>query len=214
MDLCVGAVVRGATRDGRLHRRSAECIARKSCSYTAPGWTRSKKRSAPASDARGSISRPPPPHFISKPRYTVSGENSRQLRRRTEAPVNVGVGVAAGPSSVADGPGRSDAAVAAIRRVVRVDRGTASAHEVTSCLCRDHACGGRDRSKKRGALVASWKRSRRVSRRMCWARWPRMHKEQSNWQKATLKQLSAPCVGLGRFGSALRYRILRHGFAC
>jgi tetratricopeptide (TPR) repeat protein len=108
--------------------------------------------------------------------------------------------------------GRSDAAVAAIRRVVRATTEPLQRTRLLPAYVEIMLAVGEIEEAR--ALVASWKRSRRVSRRMCWARWPRIHKEQSNWQKATLKQLSAPCVGLGRFGSALRYRILRHGFAC
>ena len=85
VDLRPGAVVRGATRDGRLHRRLPgasrrdHAAARRLAGRDRGGAAR--LRALP----RGSTSRPPPRRSTSRRRCTACAASSRRPRRRTEA---------------------------------------------------------------------------------------------------------------------------------
>ena len=85
VDLRAGAVVRAATRDGRLHRHLPGASRGDHAAARRLARTRSRRRGAPASvSPRESTSSPPPRRSTSKPRCTACEGSSRRPRRRTE----------------------------------------------------------------------------------------------------------------------------------
>ena len=119
VDLRPGAVVRAATRDGRLHRhlpgasRGDHAAARRLAGCDRGGAARLR-----AFRPRASTSSPLPRRSTSKRRCTACEGSSRPPRRRTEARVSWGCEPQPGLALLRMAQGRTDAAAAAIRRVV------------------------------------------------------------------------------------------------
>ena len=118
VDRCAGAVVRGAARDGRLHRRLPgasrrdHAAARRLAGRDRGGAARAR------AFRRGSTSRPPPRHSTSRRRCIGCAASSRRPRRRTGARASGGLEPQPGLALLRLAQGRTDAAAAAIRRVV------------------------------------------------------------------------------------------------
>ena len=207
VDLRPGAVVRGATGDGRLHRRLPGASRR---DHAVAGRLAGGDRggaSAPASGPRGSTSRPPPRRSTSRRRCTASAASSRRPRRRTEAPASGAW--SRSPAWPCCGwrkaaPRRRPLRFAALwarRRIGCSARATARLH-------RDHA-GRRRRRRKRVAPATSWRRSpelryRRAGRdgRAC----PRRGRT-GRRRRPGRARLAAPCLrGVAAGRGAVRRR--------
>ena len=206
-------VVRAATRDGRLHRRLPgasrrdHAAARRLAGRDRRGAAR--LRALP----RGSTGSPPPRRSISKPRCIACAASSRRPRRRTEARARWGCEPQPGLALLRLAQGRTDAAVAAIRRVVSATTDRLQRTKLLPAYVEIMLAAG-DIQEARSACRELEEIAARRSTRTCCARWPRTPEERSSWPKAMLRPRSARCAAPSRRGSRSRRRTRPHACGC